>query len=925
MQLAREIGTVINFLECSITGIMTVSKRNTLVWAIPALSPSIAHCTSARSRQRHTATQPGRARSAEHWLLYRIETFVSSSAVPAFLGPHVVMDADGGWKKTLRNFGVEAKRAAERTAQAVSRMGMSEKSTDPDPAFKHLAEQYAEQTTALKSIRDAAATAVEALARVVGAGASLAAALQSALPPGSTALSAAEKHVSAQRLIADGALRRAERRIHARVEGPVEEEIAASREIASRLDQRRKVASDYRRYRARLDDFTGNEGSEDAIKADDKLRELNVLAESLTDEMVVAMPKRTALLERCATELAEILRDFHLEAASGLDSAVALDQLPSAAPEAAAQPVDDLFGDTPQPDILNSSSRTSKESVKPMSQADLLKTREQRRAKSAYTPSHQASSIWDENDPSSSADNVASSPINPAAAAAGVKDTRRPSARAPDYYGVASTGTTAGAVPEPLRRRGDASGYPTGGVGQRESSGYPSGGVGQRESVSSYPSAGVGQRESTSRDDYPSAGNGQKTSVYPSRRAPTTRVRNSEQKLPRSASRESGIGSKSSAHVSDDLLGSFGGSTSTATPSEPQTRPPRQRRSTGNSAPTSTSNSLDDLFNFTGTGGASNNNNSSGRGPTASGSEGDLLGSFQSRPPRSSTRPRQKPSPPTSNVSSSGPSPTNAASSAPNLQREALKKKNEAEIKARAAEKLAAVRERENAKAAEQEKKDDSRSGAERKVLQWTGNGARRGNLRALLASLDTVLYPGNTWKAVSMDVLKVPAKVKLNYRKAILQVHPDKIGPKNLPPDQQVLAELIFDELQNGYEVFVAEQEGKPPPSGSVGPKKTAGGTAAGFQNAAGGMYAGMGRGMAGMGNMGGMGGFGYGRGGGMGGFQNTPYQNAGMGRGMGGMGMGGMNSGYAFGRGANAGRGNMAFGTGRAYGMGMNNQQRR
>lgn len=257
------------------------------------------------------------------------------------------MDADGGWKKTLRNFGVEAKRAAERTAQAVSRMGMSEKSSDPDPAFKHLAEQYAEQTTSLKSIRDSAATAVEALARVAGAGASLASVLHSALPPGSVALAAAEKHIAAQRLIADGALRRVERRIHSRVEAPVEEEITASRDIATQLDHRRKVASDYRRYRARLDDFTGNEGSEDAIKADDKLRELNVLAESLTDQMVVAMPKRTALLERCATELAEILRDFHLEAASGLGSAMAFDQLPSTSSNAPTQPVDDLFGGTP--------------------------------------------------------------------------------------------------------------------------------------------------------------------------------------------------------------------------------------------------------------------------------------------------------------------------------------------------------------------------------------------------------------------------------------------------------------------------------------------------------------------------------------------------------------------------------------------------
>lgn len=31
-------------------------------------------------------------------------------------------------------------------------------------------------------------------------------------------------------------------------------------------------------------------------------------------------------------------------------------------------------------------------------------------------------------------------------------------------------------------------------------------------------------------------------------------------------------------------------------------------------------------------------------------------------------------------------------------------------------------------------------------------------------------------------------------------------ISEKNLPPDQQVLAELIFDKLQNGYEIWTAE-----------------------------------------------------------------------------------------------------------------------
>lgn len=60
-------------------------------------------------------------------------------------------------------------------------------------------------------------------------------------------------------------------------------------------------------------------------------------------------------------------------------------------------------------------------------------------------------------------------------------------------------------------------------------------------------------------------------------------------------------------------------------------------------------------------------------------------------------------------------------------------------------------------------------------------------------------------WKPVAEDALIAPSRVKLNHRKATLQAHPDKVGPKNLTSFHQMLAELIFEELQNGYEVFVA------------------------------------------------------------------------------------------------------------------------
>ena len=59
-------------------------------------------------------------------------------------------------------------------------------------------------------------------------------------------------------------------------------------------------------------------------------------------------------------------------------------------------------------------------------------------------------------------------------------------------------------------------------------------------------------------------------------------------------------------------------------------------------------------------------------------------------------------------------------------------------------------------------------------------DGWRKGketNIRALLASLDTVLWDGNDWKKVGMSELIAPGKVKINYQKGIAKVHPDKVS----------------------------------------------------------------------------------------------------------------------------------------------------
>jgi hypothetical protein len=75
------------------------------------------------------------------------------------------------------------------------------------------------------------------------------------------------------------------------------------------------------------------------------------------------------------------------------------------------------------------------------------------------------------------------------------------------------------------------------------------------------------------------------------------------------------------------------------------------------------------------------------------------------------------------------------------------------------------------------EKADDEKfaltDAVDARLTTWKGGKAD--NLRALLQSLDGVLWEGAGWKKVGMSDLVMPNKVKIIYMKAIGKVHPDK------------------------------------------------------------------------------------------------------------------------------------------------------
>uniref|UniRef100_A0A8C2ZV93 Auxilin n=1 Tax=Cyclopterus lumpus TaxID=8103 RepID=A0A8C2ZV93_CYCLU len=91
------------------------------------------------------------------------------------------------------------------------------------------------------------------------------------------------------------------------------------------------------------------------------------------------------------------------------------------------------------------------------------------------------------------------------------------------------------------------------------------------------------------------------------------------------------------------------------------------------------------------------------------------------------------------------------------------------------------------------------------KILDWIEGKER--NIRALLSTMHTVLWEGETrWKSVGMADLVTPEQVKKVYRKAVLVVHPDKATGQ---PYEQY-AKMIFMELNDAWSEF--ESQGQKP-----------------------------------------------------------------------------------------------------------------
>lgn len=101
---------------------------------------------------------------------------------------------------------------------------------------------------------------------------------------------------------------------------------------------------------------------------------------------------------------------------------------------------------------------------------------------------------------------------------------------------------------------------------------------------------------------------------------------------------------------------------------------------------------------------------------------------------------------------------------------------------------------------AQVEKKDEMKI-YQNKIRQWSKG--KEGNIRALLSTLQYVLWPNSGWKPVPLvDIIEANA-VKRAYQKALLCLHPDKLQQKGAAAHEKFVAEKVFDVLQEAWDQF--------------------------------------------------------------------------------------------------------------------------
>lgn len=118
---------------------------------------------------------------------------------------------------------------------------------------------------------------------------------------------------------------------------------------------------------------------------------------------------------------------------------------------------------------------------------------------------------------------------------------------------------------------------------------------------------------------------------------------------------------------------------------------------------------------------------------------------------------------------------------------------------------VAALRAAANVAASEEAERSSHKDAVDVRLLAW--RQGKETNIRALLTTLDGVLWPELGWKKVGMAEVVGKGQVKVAYMRAIARVHPDKLNANNTTVEQRMIASGVFGTLNEAWNAFLQQQ----------------------------------------------------------------------------------------------------------------------
>ncbi|PWN47550.1 hypothetical protein IE53DRAFT_349019 [Violaceomyces palustris] len=99
---------------------------------------------------------------------------------------------------------------------------------------------------------------------------------------------------------------------------------------------------------------------------------------------------------------------------------------------------------------------------------------------------------------------------------------------------------------------------------------------------------------------------------------------------------------------------------------------------------------------------------------------------------------------------------------------------------------------------AEEAEKLSLKDSVDDRINSW--KAGKENNIRALIASVDTIAWDGLAWTKVGMHQLVTDAQVKKAYTRAIAKLHPDKLKAKETTLEQRMIASGAFNVLNEAF-----------------------------------------------------------------------------------------------------------------------------